>query len=193
MQYKIKGSDIEEFHKYMLVLIGTRNEPIKGKTKFQKMMFVLSHIFDEIKDQTDFDSDYYGPYSEIVESELEYLEQISLVTERNNRIRLTDKGEKYAKQIVESMDKRTLSILNEHKEFFNDMTKNELLTYIYLAYPETTSGSVVYEPLKPNMEKHVISLIKKEKITPQRAAELLDKEVLYVYEKMVNEGMVVFE
>ena len=182
MQLYIKETDIEEFHKYMLVLISARDEPIKGMIKLQKIMYVLYNIFDEIKDNCTFDLHYYGPYSEIIELELEYLEQIRLVTNDNNRIQLTDEGIKYTNNIIKTMDKKTLSILNEYKRLFNDMTKKELLTYIYLAYPESTNNSDMYEIIKPDMEKYIISLIKKDKITPSRTAELLgDDSILKDY------------
>ena len=188
-----RGFNIDEYHKYILLLVAARDEPIKGKIKFQKIMFTLSFIFDVLKTNRDFDDDYYGPYSKTADSKLEYLEQTELVIQNHNRIYLTEEGDEYVQDIVKSMDKRTISIINEHKRFLNDMTINEMLTYIYTAYPETIEGSSTYDKIKPNIERYVISLIKKDKITPRRAGKLLDKHIMDIYEKMAQEGMTVFE
>ena len=68
------------------------------------------------------------------------------------------------------------------------MTGNELLAYIYSAYPDMTEESVEYENLKPNIEKHILSLIRKQKISSQRAAELLDRSQDYIIKKMKTSG-----
>ena len=82
-----RGFNIDEYHKYILLLIAARDEPIKGKIKFQKIMFRLSFIFDEIKPR-DFNNEYYGPYSVTANSKLEYLKQTELVIQDHNRIYL---------------------------------------------------------------------------------------------------------
>ena len=94
---------------------------------------------------------------------------------------LTEEGDECVQDIAKSIDKRTISIINE------------MLTYIYTAYPETIEGSSAYDKIKPNIERYVISLIKKDKITPRLAGELLGKHIMDIYEKMAQEGMTVFE
>ena len=92
--------------------------------------------------------------------------------------------------MVKHVDQKILKILNEYKKFLNDLTTKELLAYIYSAHPGMTEESIEYENLKPNMEYYILSLIKKQKISTQRAAELLDKSQNYIIEKMKNEQMV---
>jgi len=75
----------------------------------------------------------------------------------------------------------------EYKKFLNDLTRDELLAYVCSAYPDMTEESVEYENLKPNMENHILSLIKKQKISSQRAAELLNKPQDYVIRRMKDE------
>ena len=79
---------------------------------------------------------------------------------------------------------KIISLLSEYKKFLNDLPVNELLAYIYSAYPNMTEESAKYAAIKQNMEKYIFSLIKKQKISSQRAAELLDKSQNYIIKKM---------
>ncbi len=54
-----------------------------------------------------------------------------------------------------------LSYLNDYKIFLNDLTSNELLCYVYSAYPEMTDESVEYKRLLPIMKDTILNLVKK--------------------------------
>ena len=54
-----------------------------------------------------------------------------------------------------------------------------------------TEESVEYDNLKPNMENYILSLVKKQKISSQRAAELLHKTQDYINIKMKEKGILV--
>ena len=171
-----------DLQKLIILLANTNDEPIKGNVKLQKMMFLLSDRLEEIKEQSSYDADNYGPYSEIITNEVEYLEDVGVLARNNNEIELTKEGKKIAKNL--NYQEKTIELLNEYKEFLNDMTDDELLTYIYCAYPNMVIKSVEYQRLQPHMESHILSLIKKEKISLERAAELLDKSYKYILEKI---------
>lgn len=94
-----------------------------------------------------------------------------------------------AEAVAGQAGSRTLEVLREYKETFNDMTTDELLAYVYLAHPETASQSAKYAGLKPRMERLMLSLVRKEKISGQRAAELLGKSYSYVLEKAGKSGI----
>lgn len=174
----------EDLHKFLILLADANDEPIGGKTKLQKMMFLLSDAIDEIKDQSSYDADYYGPYSEIVEEEAKYLKQVGALYEERAKIYPTEIGRDIARKFAEKEDKEVLRLISEVKKFLNDLPNEELLAYVYSAYPRMTEESVEYEELKSEMEKHILSLIKKQKISSQRAAELLGKTQNYVIRKM---------
>ncbi len=181
--------DGDELHKFIILLANANNEPINGRLKLQKMMYLLSDKIEEIKEQSSYDADNYGPYSEIVDAEERYLEQIGVLTSDHGKIALTKTGKEIAQEISKNESKKIMRVLNEYKKFLNDLTSNELLAYIYSAYPEMIEESVEYENLKPNMENHIFSLIKKQKISSQRAAELLNKSQDYVIKKINDKQM----
>ena len=183
--------DGDELHKFIILLANANGESIKGRTKLQKMMYLLSDKIEEIKEQSSYDADNYGPYSEVVDEEEQYLEQIGVLTSSPGEIALTETGKEIAQELSKHEDEKILKVLNEYKKFLNDMTGNELLAYIYSAYPDMTEESVEYENLKPNIENYILSLIRKQKISSQRAAELLYRSQDYIIKKMKDKQMVI--
>jgi len=176
--------DEDGLHKFIILLADANDEPIKGRLKLQKMMYLLSDKIEEIKEQSSYDADNYGPYSEVVDEEARYLEQAGVLNGSHGEIALTKTGKEIAQEVSKNEPKTIMGVLNEYKKFLNDLTRDELLAYIYSAYPDMTEESVEYENLKPNMENHILSLIKKQKISSQRAAELLNKPHDYVIRRM---------
>ena len=168
---------------WQILYANANNEPIKGRIKLQKIIFLLSDKIDEIKEQSSYDADY-GPYSEIVDEESQYLEQIGILTDIDGEIVITKAGKEIAKNLAKNENAEIISLLSEYKKFLNDLPVNELLAYIYSAYPNMTEESAKYAAIKQNMEKYIFSLIKKQKISSQRAAELLDKSQNYIIKKM---------
>lgn len=186
-----KRLEDNSLHKFIILLTHANDEPIRGKLKLQKMMFVLSQIIDDIIEQSSDEVDNCGPYSEIVGEELRYMKQENILSESYGKISLTNKGKRLAKELAKYVDESTTDLLKECKLFFNDMTSKELLTYVYLAYPKMVEESLEYTNLKPFMEDQVFSLIKKEKITSLRAAELLHKTQAEIMKKMRDRGLLV--
>ena len=177
-----------ELHKFVILLANANNEPIRGRLKLQKMMYLLSHKIEEVKEQSSYDADNYGPYSEIIDDEEQYLEHVGVLTSDNSgEIALTEIGKEIARELSKKADKGILETLDNYKEFLNDLTSKELLTYIYSAYPDMAGESTEYENLKPHMEKHVMSLIKKQKISAERGSELLNKPLYQIIQKMKDE------
>ncbi len=179
----------DELQKFLILLANANNEPIKGRLKLQKMMFLLSDKIEEIKNQSSYDADNYGPYSEIVNEETQYLEQIGVLSSSPSEITLTKDGKEIANELLKKENKNIVNALNEYKKFLNDLSSKELLAYVYLAYPDMTEESIEYANLKPNMENYILSLVKKQKISAQRAAELLNKPQEHIIKKMKEKGI----
>ncbi len=183
--------DVNVLHKFIILLVNANDEPINGRFKLQKIMYVLSDSVDEIKEQCSYEATNYGPYSKILDEEVRYLKQIGVLTEDVGKITLTGMGKKIAHELYKNEDEETRYRLNKHKDFLNDMTKNELLTYIYSAHPDMIKESIEYDNLKPHMEKHVMSLLKKHKISSERAAELLKQTHTSIIKKMKDMNMII--
>ncbi len=183
--------DGNDLHKFIILLTNANDEPIKGMLKLQKMMYLLSDLMDEVKEQCSYVADNYGPYSKVVAKEARYLEQIGVLTGNVGEIALTQMGKEIAQELYKNEDEELLEILNEYKDFLNSMTRNELLAYIYSAHPDMIKESIEYENLKPNMEKYVMSMVKKHIISSQRAAELLKQTHTSIIKKMKDMNMII--
>ena len=101
----------------------------------------------------------------------------------HEEITITEKGKEIAKEIMKKVNMNIHYALSEYKELLNDTSNDELLSYIYSAYPNMIRESTNYEKLKPNIEYHILSLVGKQKISAQRASELLNKPLVYVLNK----------
>lgn len=173
----LKGcSEIQEY--VILLAHANAGEAVAGYTKLQKMMFVLSDMLG-VADEYGFEADNYGPYSETVAEEARGLVDVGVLYE-GGEISLTEIGRKLAGRIAKTKDARVIEAIARHKEMFNDMSTKELLSYVYASYPAMTTRSLVCRDIERNIEKHVMSMLRKEKITLERASELMGMDIRYV-------------
>jgi len=182
-------SESEGLQKMIILLVNSNNESIKGKTKLQKMLFLLSENLSEIKDESSFEADNFGPYSQIVEEETNYLQEIGIFNMGDFDIDLTNEGKIIANNLKVNMNKDTLDLLCDFKKFVNDMDNKELLYYVYASHPEMTVESIVYDDLEKDKEKYILSLLKKQKISSLRASELLNKPYSFIVQKMKDNNI----
>lgn len=183
-------ADGDTVQKYLVLLADAdAGTPIRGRTRLQKMMFMASKASDELDRESCFGPDNYGPYSEVVNEEMEYLANIGVLFTANRRIGITRAGRRIAKEMSKACSADTCLMMRNVKRFLNDMTTRELLGYIYAAYPETTAESTEYERIKPQIEGIMVALIRKEKITSGHAAELLGRPRHYVIGLVKDAGI----
>ena len=176
--------------KYIVLLAGAdAGTPIRGRTRLQKMMFMASKSDDRLDWECSFGLDNYGPYSDVVNGELEYLVNIGVLRVINDGISITGAGRRIAGKMSKACSADACLMIRNVKRFLNDMTPRELLGYIYAAYPETASESAEYERIKPQIESIMVALIRKEKITSGHAAGILGKPRHYVIELMKEAGI----
>ncbi len=182
-------SESEGLQKIIILLANANNESIKGKTKLQKMLFLLSESLPEIKNESSFEADNFGPYSQIVEEETDYLQDIGVFNIDDFDIGLTNEGKIIANNLKANMNKDILDLLCDFKKFVNDMDNKELLYYVYASHPEMTVESTVYDDLEKDKEKYILSLLKKQKISSLRASELLNKPYSFIIQKMKDKNI----
>lgn len=183
----------EGVRKHIILAAYLNNEPIMGNTKLQKIMFLLSDVVEDVRDNCSYDTDMYGPYSEIVDYELDDLAGVGVLRHANNKIETTPMGEDIAKELVKKERREIVELLSKYKTFLNDLPVDEVLAYVYSAYPEMTDASVVIDKMRPNMENHIMSLVKKQKISSQRAAELLNISHRHAIKKIGERDIKIFE
>jgi len=121
---------------------------IRGKTKLQKLVFLLDKELNIIKDQGyDFVPYKYGPFSKELIEDVEMLILTGLVkTEEEVReindeevtivvYRLTDRGKNIARQAYNELTDKEKRKINKLKEF-NARSARSLTAYVHSRYPE---------------------------------------------------------
>jgi len=155
----------------ILILHADNETPIKGMTWLQKIVFILNRNIDEIK--AIFDGYYIGPYSEQVELIVnQFRSSEYLDIDKKKRICLTQKGRELASRIIPNISEERLCLIEQVKQFMNDMTKNELIAFIYSSFEEYTHKSDVLDVFFRTRERASFSLYKKGKVSIGKAAEI---------------------
>lgn len=185
----LEDMEDDEIHRYLILLAGAGSEPIRGRLKLQKMMFVLAESIEDLNDETSYTPDYFGPYSETVDHEYDYLKNLGILQICSNKISLTDTGKHIMENLRRKTDDKLLLRIEGCKEFLNDLTSRELLAYIYSTYPGMVVESTEYDKIQSEKEDLILSLIKKGKISSGRGAELLHTTMTHIMKKMNEKGM----
>lgn len=161
----------------LLLLTAKSNEPINGKLWYQKELFLLSKNNPELEEEAGFESYFWGPHSELAESEMEELVQLGVVKQVGNRYELTPIGLDIADTVLKNTSKSEKELVEEVKDFLNSLSKDELLLFIYSSYPETIEDAVEFEQLIPKRKEIAISMYRQGKISVGKASEIADVSV----------------
>jgi DNA-binding HxlR family transcriptional regulator len=145
-----KGGLPEIRQKWLLSLIYSLKQ-IKGKTRIEKLLFLLSKEFNlDLDNFYEFQPERWGPFSqEVIEDvvQLNKLEIVKITVEtfkpndpagevvQGWNFELTDDGEKIAKEINENLSKNIKEAMTSLKKF-NDMPLKKLLKYVHKKYKE---------------------------------------------------------
>jgi len=152
-----------------ILLIGANSfQPVRGKIWFQKELFLITQNIRELAEEADFESDFIGPYSEIADEELEQLRREGIVSKE--RVELTPNGRDVANRLEGQVPPAILRLISEMKRFLNDVTKEELLGFIYYSYPKMRIDSVEFAEIDKNRVQIAISLFRKRKVSLGKAA-----------------------
>lgn len=159
--------------KYSLLLLNAiDNEPIKGKTRFMKELFLISKNILELEEITDFEADNYGPSSDYVSNVLEDLEVVKLLNKINGRYMLTDSGKEIVDTIKKDISENEVDMIEDMKRLCNNLNTDEILALVYYTYPEMTIESLVKDKIESKREKIALSLLKKGKVSIGKASEI---------------------
>ncbi len=146
-------------------LVGVNDfDPVRGKLWLQKEMFLLWKSLPELKAHLSYDPALMGPLSESVDWDLSQLESIGLVEEGPGGLMLSLDGKGVYSVIPSIMDPKFLDLASRVKTLLNDLSKDELLAFIYFRYPETASESRELEALIPRRADLAIRLVQRRKV-----------------------------
>jgi predicted HTH domain antitoxin len=161
--------DLSITQKVSILLIGTNSfQPVRGKLWFQKELFLIAQNIRELAEEADFESDFIGPYSEIADEELEQLKREGIVSKE--KVELTPLGRDVANRLQGQIPPAMLKLISEMKRFLNNLTKEELLGFIYYSYPKMRIDSVEFAEIDKNRVQIAISLFGKRKVSLGKAA-----------------------
>jgi predicted HTH domain antitoxin len=148
-----------------LSLVGANSfEPIRGKLWLQKEMFLLWKALPKLRNQITYDPALMGPLSEAVDWDLNQLESIGLVLEGPPGVFLSNDGRDVFSAIPKVLDPSALELASRVKTLLNDLSKDELLAFIYFRYPETATESRELANLEPQRTRLAVSLVRKGKL-----------------------------
>lgn len=165
--------DLTEIQRITLLLLDSKGkEPLRGRLWFQKELYLLAQNLKELASEANFEPDLMGPYSENAEEELVQLELNDLIRIVDNRIMITPFGTELAKELRDEFKKEDIDMIEDFKEFMNDLSQDELLAFIYFSYPDTVSESVKVKPLIPKRDKIALQLYRKGKLSLEKSAKV---------------------
>lgn len=152
----------------ILYCIGSSNEPLKSKVKIQKLIFLCVQALPDVLDEEfNFSTHKKGPYSQEVDETVLTFNDYGLI---NANYSLTLKGKDTYSFI--SPHQILKEVIYDNEEFIEGLNEDEILTYIYLTYPQSRIDSEEWSRLKNNLGSTIVSLLQKGKISFSRAAEL---------------------
>ena len=181
----------DDVHKLAIMLAHACDDiPVQDSMKLQNLMFMLSSTYEK-EDEMGFRPGTDGPYSDIVEKEVRRLCDRGILSIEDGETQLTAAGRAIAERLAEK-EPDVFGRIGRYKEMFNDMDADEILTYVCRSHPSKVPRSLV-DRLEPDVEKHVLSMLRKEKISSGKAADLLGERVKYVIDLAYKNGIYVLE
>jgi predicted HTH domain antitoxin len=157
----------------ILALLNAKNrEPIKSDLFFQKEIFLVLNYIKEMLPNADFISHTLGPYSEVAEKSMNNLNSYNLVKRIEQGYKITDLGMEILKEFKGKLSKNKLEAIEDFKDFLNDLTRDELLVFTYISFPEFTTESGIKDEIYSKRKPVAVSLYKKGKISLEKAAFL---------------------
>lgn len=172
------GQRLNVVQKYALLLAGARDEePIRGKLWWQKEMFLLEKNVPELVTELDFEPALKGPMSEALEWQVDQLVSVGLIEPERQAFRLTDLGRECLDSIRGDFVEEQISMVSELKGFLNDLSKDELLAFVYFIFPDMTIESQELRNLAPKRKDIALGLYVKQKVGLERASEIAGMNV----------------
>jgi len=162
----------EPIEKHLLLLLYAGGKPVKGDIWLQKELFLISRNVDELKEE--FDAYLLGPFSETVYEYKEQLKVSNYILQDREGSRLTEKGRQIASKLWEAISEEEKQMIADAKTFLNDLSRDELLVFIYSTFREFTDESIVREEIEKKKLPVAISLFRKHKVSLERASKIAE-------------------
>lgn len=139
------------------MVYANNQKAIRGRTRLQKMLFLLQQKYKKCNFQYDFYPHDYGPYSSTLQSDIDdlviddYLNEIEFPLASGKvgyNYSITAKGKSLVQIALKHQKTKALQLdkiyasCEEIKQYVNDTNLDELLNNIYTKYPEYAKFSI---------------------------------------------------
>lgn len=148
------------------------NDPLKGKVAFQKEMFLIADYIEKIREQVEFIPHTFGPYSEVAENKMRNLKSLGLVKEKYHEYHITPNGVAVLSKSKSAFTEEQIDAIRGYKEFLNDLSRDEILIFFFVSYPDFIEKSAVYERVIRKRIPTALSLYTKGNVSLEKAAFL---------------------
>lgn len=180
--------DMDASQRLIIYCMGALDKPVKDEVNIQKIIFLSAMSYPGIfRDMYTFRKHKKGPYSEKIDEDLNVISNSGLV--KGSDFDLSKDGRRIYKQIEAGVKEPLRSAIPENKEFVSDLSQDELLTFVYTAFPEFIENSEVWEKLESHRMKHAVSMLKKEKITASMAADIAGMDYFEFEDLLKKQGI----
>lgn len=140
----------------LVLMEANENQPIEGRTRLQKMVFLMQQEFVEADEPLPGKYQYipydYGPFAKKLYDDIDELSDRHVIDEDPETIedgkvkyyyQLGRRGDDYLHEWPEEDIKRVRKVAERIKQDFNDMPLPQLLDHVYTQYPEYAENSVL--------------------------------------------------
>lgn len=133
-------------------------EPIEGRTRLQKMVFLMQQRFEKQDKNPVQSNDYefiaydYGPFSKDLYSDLDHLSDQGRIQDTEEELRdgnskyiysIEDQGVQFVEQQLNKEEaQQILDLAEEIKDEYNDVLLSDLIETVYSKYPKYAENSI---------------------------------------------------
>jgi uncharacterized protein len=157
LQHAPKPSAVSVRPVYLLLLLdGDREHPIEGRTRLEKLAFLIQkRVVEELKlgispQAYDFRALHFGPFSEEVLDDITSLQLLGLVDihgddDQTQTFQLSSKGVEVVRKLLASgkVSRVLAEEIRRIRSTYGSMSLDKLVGRIYKDYPEYTVNSVI--------------------------------------------------
>ena len=193
----MEPEEIDPVEKYLFLFLyaeglkKVKGEPIRGNLWIQKGVFLIFRNVPSVEEE--FEAYLLGPFSELVDEYTSQLIVSDYVKKDSQGIKLTEKGERIASELWQKEKNETKLMIKDVKSFLSDMTRDELLVFIYSTFEEFAEESEVKKEIERKRLPVSISLFKKHKISLKRAAAIAKLSIDEYIELLKNRNIPIYE
>jgi hypothetical protein len=172
-------------HYYIVlkILAGDSGSPINGHVLFQKIAFLVLQNFPQLLQEADFKPHKLGPYSASLDESLKELAYLANVKDdKQSGLAITPEGKELLENLDASIDHidhvgEFNRVIDEIKGDFQGFSPNEMLAFIYKAYPGYIDQSIKAKDLR--YEKLFAQLYERDLLGVSKIAELMGWTIDY--------------